>query len=313
MSFARTVKEELVTVPVEFEEQLAEFSAFLNINTEFHIESKLKMLDFKTNSPTVARRFLQLVRTLYQAETSLITQQQTKLKKRQTVIIRIQSKVEDIINEHGLLENPIENQELSTQSDTAKKAYLRAAFLSSGSVNHPKTAEYHLEIFSRSSAQVVFIQQLMNKFDLNAKITQRRNGYIVYLKDAEGIRDFLQLMSAQNSVFKFEDIRIKRDFNNSINRIINCEIANEKKVFIAANKQLKDIEIIETFISDNYIDERIKKVMKLRKENPESSLQELTESYLEMFKEEISKSGLNHRLRKIRQLAEQIKEGRKWY
>ncbi|MBU1141400.1 MAG: DNA-binding protein WhiA [Firmicutes bacterium] len=310
MSFARTVKEELVTVPVELEEQLAEFSAFLNLNTEFHIESKHKMLDFKTNSPTVARRFLHLVRTLYQAETSLITQKQNKLKQRQTIIIRIQSKVEDIVNEHGMFENPLDNQELTTQSREAKRAYLRAAFLSSGSVNHPKTAEYHLEIFSKSSDQIVFIQQLMNYFDLNAKITQRRNGFIAYLKDAEHISDFLQVAGAQNSVFQFEDIRIKRDFNNSINRVMNCEIANEKKVFIAANKQLEDIETIETFTPEHHLDEKMKIVMKLRKDNPESSLLDLTIAYEQIYGESISKSGLNHRLMKIRQLAEQIKEGR---
>ncbi len=311
MSFARTVKEELVTVPIELEEQLAEFSAFLNLNTDFHIESKHKMLDFKTNNPTVARRFLQLVRTLYQAETSLITQKQNKLKQRQTVIIRIQSKVEDIINEHGMFDNPIENQELTTQSPEAKRAYLRAAFLSGGSVNHPKTAEYHLEIFSKNSDQIVFIQQLMNYFDLNAKITNRRHGFIVYLKDAEHISNFLQVAGAQNSLFQFEDIRIKRDFNNSINRVMNCEIANEKKIFIAANEQLKDIETIETFIPEHHIDEKMKMVMSLRKEYPESSLLDLTHTYEELYGDSISKSGLNHRLNKIKLLAEQIREGRK--
>jgi len=311
MSFARTVKEELVTVPIELEEQLAEFSAFLNLNTDFHIESKHKMLDFKTNNPTVARRFLQLVRTLYQAETSPITQKQNKLKQRQTVIIRIQSKVEDIINEHGLFDNPIENQELTTQSPEAKRAYLRAAFLSGGSVNHPKTAEYHLEIFSKDSDQIVFIQQLMNHFDLNAKITNRRHGFIVYLKDAEHISNFLQVAGAQNSLFQFEDIRIKRDFNNSINRVMNCEIANEKKIFIAANEQLKDIDTIEKFIPEHHIDEKVKMVMNLRKEYPESSLLDLTNTYEELYGETISKSGLNHRFHKIKQLAEQIREGRK--
>lgn len=310
MSFARTVKEELVTVPVELDGQLAEFSAFLNLNTEFHIEHKHKMLDFKTNNPTVARRFLQLTRTLYQAETSLMTQKQVKLNQRQTVIIRIQTKVEDIINEHGLFDNPIDNQELTTQSIEAKRAYLRAAFLSSGSVNHPKTAEYHLEIFAKSSDQIIFIQSLMNAFDLNAKITTRRKGFIAYLKDAEHISDFLQVIGAQNSVFQFEDIRIKRDFNNSINRVMNCEIANEKKIFVAANMQLEDIETIETFIPEHHIDEKMKVVMNLRKENPESSLNDLVAIYESTYGETISKSGLNHRFMKIRQLAEQIKEGR---
>ena len=310
MSFAKTVKEELVTLPIELDEQLAEFSAFLNLNTEFHIENKQKMIDFKSNNPTVAKRFLQLVRTLYQAETSLITQKNSKLNQKKSVIIRIESKVEDMINEHQYLDNNIENQELLTQSHEAKRAYLRAAFLTSGSINHPKTANYHLEIFSRDSKQIVFIQQLMNAFDLNARITKRRNGFIVYIKDAEGISSFLQVVGAQNSVFQFEDLRIKRDFNNSINRIMNCEIANEKKVFVAANTQLKEIEIIETFIPIHHIDPKMKQVMDLRKEYPESSLQELTEQFEISYQEKISKSGLNHRLQKIKELAEKIKEGR---
>ena len=310
MSFAKTVKEELVSLPVELEGQLAEFSAFLNLNSEFHIENKLKMIDFKTNNPTVAKRFLQLVRTLYQAETSLIKKKTNQLKARHAIIVRIQSKVDDIISEHSYLENNIENEELLTRSPEAKRAFLRAAFLSGGSINHPKTANYHLEIFSRDSEQIIFMQSLMNTFDLNAKITSRRNGFIVYLKDAEGISGFLQITGAQNSVFQFEDLRIKRDFNNSINRIMNCEIANEKKVFVAANEQLKDIELIETFIPEHYIDHKVKQIIDLRKANPESSLQELTLLYEEVYQEQISKSGMNHRLQKIKQMAEQIREGR---
>ena len=310
MSFAKTVKEELVSVPIGLEEQLAEFSAFLNLHTEFHIENKHKMLDFKTNNPTVAKRFLQLVKTLYQAETSLMTQKQNKLNQKQTVIIRVLSKVEDIVSEHSLLENAIESQELLTQSPDAKKAYLRAAFLSSGSVNHPKTAEYHLEIFATHPDHIVFIQHLMNHFDLNAKVTKRRNGYIAYLKDAEGISDFMQIVGAQNSVFKFEDIRIKRDFNNSINRVMNCEIANEKKTIVASNQQIKDIKLIEKYMQKKDLDERLVNIMSLRKDHPDVSLRELSDLYEQTFKEPLSKSGLNHRLTKIRQLADQIRESR---
>ncbi len=310
MSFAKTVKEELVSVPIGLEEQLAEFSAFLNLHTEFHIENKHKMLDFKTNNPTVAKRFLQLVRTLYQAETSLMTQKQTKLKQKQTVIIRVQSKVEDIVSEHNLLENAIESQELLTQSPDAKKAYLRAAFLASGSVNHPRTAEYHLELYSSHADHIIFIQQLLNHFELNARVTKRRNGYIAYLKDAEGISDFLQIVGAQNSVFKFEDIRIKRDFNNSINRVMNCEIANEKKTIVASNQQIKDIKLIEKYMQIKDIDQRLLNIMELRKNYPDISLRELSEYYEDKYDEPLSKSGLNHRLAKIKKLAEHIRESR---
>lgn len=310
MSFARTVKEELVSQPVDFQEQLAEFAAFLNMSTEFHMTDKRKMLDFKTNNPTVAKRFLQLVRSLYQAETSLMTQKQYKLKQRQTVIIRLSSKVEDIINEHSLLEAPLESAELITQTDETKRAYLRAAFLASGSVNHPKTAEYHLEIYATNSNHIVFIQSLMNAFDLNARITNRRKGFIAYIKDAEAISDFIALVGAQNSVFQFEDIRIKRDFNNSINRIMNCEIANEKKTIVAANQQLKDIELIETHFVMDQLDEKLLKVMEIRKTYSDVSLNELTTYYEQTYDETISRSGINHRLNKIKQLAEKIKEGR---
>jgi DNA-binding protein WhiA len=309
MSFAKTVKEELVSVPVELDEQLAEFSAFINLNAEFHIENKQKMLDFKTNNPTVAKRFLQLVRSLYQAETSLITQRINKLNQRNAIIIRIQSKVEDIVNEHSLLDSPIENQELTTATPEAKQAFLRAAFLSGGSVNHPKTAEYHLEIYTRDPEQAVFLQSVMNYFDLNAKITKRRQGFICYLKDAEGISDFLQIVGAQNSVFHFEDVRIKRDFNNSINRVMNMEIANEKKAIVAANEQLKDIEIVLTYVPESQIDAKSRQVIELRQMYPEASLKELVDLFEETYHDHISKSGLNHRLVKIKQMAKEIKEG----
>jgi len=309
VSFAKIVKEELVTVPIELEEQIAEFSAFINLNGEFHIESKKKMLDFKTNNPTVAKRFLQLVRSLYQSETSLLTQKLNKLNQRNAIIIRIQSNVEDIVNEHGLLDDPIDNEELSTANPEAKKAFLRAAFLAGGSVNHPKTAEYHLEIFTKDANQAVFLQSIMNFFELNAKITKRRQGFICYIKDAQGISDFLQLVGAQQALFQFEDIRIKRDFNNSINRVMNMEIANEKKAIVAANEQMKDIEIVEKYIPKGQIDEKSRQVIELRKAYPEASLMELVDLYEETYHDQISKSGMNHRLVKIRLMAKEIKEG----
>jgi cell division protein WhiA len=307
MSFSRTVKEELVTIPATTDEQLAEFAAFLNLSVDFHIEQRMKMLDFQTTSPTVAKRFLQLTRALYGAQTELITKKEVKLRKHQTVIVRLSSKVEDIINEHSFLEDPVASQEILTASDEQKRAYLRAAFLAKGSVNHPKTSEYHLEIYATSSETIVFIQQLMNHFGLNARIISRRKGFICYLKDAEHISDFIQLTGAQNAVFKYEDLRIKRDFNNSINRVMNCEIANEKKTIVAANSQIDDIALIESYRID--LEPKTLEAIDLRKAHPEASLSELVVRYEEMFGETISKSGLNHRLVKIREIASRIRNG----
>lgn len=307
MSFTKTVKGELVTIPATTDEMLAEFSAFLNMNAEIVLSSKRKTIDFKTTSPTVAKRFLLLTRTLYQSKTELITQKQETLKKRQTIIIRIFTNVDKIINEHDFLGNIIESAKLLTKSTEAKKAFLRGAFLSSGSVNHPKTAEYHLEIFTKNSDLIIFIQSLIVHFDLNAKITKRRNGFICYIKDAEGISDFIQAVGAQNAVFKFEDIRIKRDFNNSINRLMNCEIANEKKILVSANKQVRDIKFLLKILPESKIDNKMQEMMDLRLKYPEASLIELTNYFELEYNEEISKSGINHRLKKIKELAEFIR------
>lgn len=308
MSFAKTVKEELVTVPVNHtQEQLAEFAAFLQLNGDLHLKDNRHFLTFKTNNPTVAKRFLMLTRTLYQAETSLIKKEQQKLTKKPQIIIEIHSKIKDILSEIKLLEPLFESSDILFSKEDAKLAFLRATFLSVGSVNHPKTAEYHLEMSHERDDLAVLIQSMMNRFELNAKIIKRRNQHVVYLKDAEHISEFMMRIGAQNSVFKYEDIRIKRDFNNSINRVMNCEIANEKKVYEASQAQILDIKMLQRYHIK--VTEKIKRIMELRLTHEDANLRELTEIYEQTYQEPISKSGLNHRFQKIKQLAQAIREG----
>ncbi|CCV63714.1 Sporulation regulator WhiA family protein [Alteracholeplasma palmae J233] len=306
MSFAKMVKEELATINKMQDEQLSELAAFMHLNVELEIKNHEKMLWFKTTNPTVARRFLTLVKTLYKTDATLMTSQEHNFKKKNSIHIGIKENVDQILSEHDLFYEQ-ENLELLTQTVETKTAYLRGCFLSSGSVNHPKTGEYHLEIYSDNPTKMVFIQRLMNEFNLNAKITQRRNGYIAYLKEAECIADFLRYIGAVETVFLYDDIRIKRDFNNSINRVINMELANEKKVIQAASEQIEDIEIIEKKIDLNTLSDKIIKAMNLRKKYPDTSLSELTTLYLKEYQETISKSGLNHRYMKIKELANQVR------
>ena len=307
MSFTKLVKEELVTIPVETSEQLAEFAAFLHMNGDITKRDQKLILMFKTNSPTVAKRFLQLARTLYQAETTLLKKQQQKLTKKPQIVIEIDSRVKDILSEIKLLEPLFETSDVLLPSESTKLAFLRAAFLSCGSVNDPKTAQYHLEMSHERDDLSVLIQSFMNYFELNAKIIKRRHHHVVYLKDAEHISEFMMRIGAQNSVFKFEDARIKRDFNNSINRVMNCEIANEKKVYEAASKIIDEITFISSY--NILIDEKIKRVMDLRVLYPDSNLRELTEQYEALYHEPISKSGLNHRFAKIKHIAQALREG----
>lgn len=299
------MKEELVLIHASKEEQLAELSSFIQLNTELSLGNQ-KILWFKSNSATIARRFLGLLKNLYKVETTLMTKAQTNLKKGYRIELGITEDLERIISEHDILSDG--NTELITQTKETKMAFLRGSFLASGSVNHPKTAQYHLEIYSEYQNQIIFIQRLMNEFDLNAKITKRRKGIIVYLKDAEKIADFLRIIGAQETVFLYEEIRIKRDFNNSINRVLNCELANEKKTIQAANQQVEDIELIDRLKIQ--VPDRLKQVMALRREYQEASLKDLVDIFKREYKEKITRSGLNHRFLKIKELADNYRGGK---
>ncbi|CDR30125.1 Sporulation transcription regulator WhiA [Acholeplasma oculi] len=306
MSFAKIVKEELSQLNTTNEEQLAELSAMFDLASELSISNHEQTLWFKSNNPTVSRRFLTMLKRQYKIENTLLTKKQGNFKKGYQIALGVKESLEQIKFEHGIF-NEDDQSDLLTQSPETKLGYLRGAFLTSGSVNDPKTAEYHLEIYGDNSDVILKIQQLMNLFDLNAKITKRRKGFIVYLKDASNIEDFLRLIGASDTVFEYEDIRIKRDFNNSINRILNCEIANEKKTIVAANQQIKDIELILKYRVP--LNEKLQQVVDLRLQNPDASLNELIENFEATYQETITKSGLNHRFKKLSEIALGLKEG----
>lgn len=299
MSFAKTVKEEMTTIPVNQSEMLAEISAFFHLSCEYQQTDNGPVIVYNSRNATVAIRFLKLLRSLYPSDVKLDVKDEKVLTHRKTIKIKILSPVDQIVSEHSL-----ENKDLLVDTPEDKKAYLRAAFLIGGSVNSPKTSNYHLEIYARNSKDILFIQSLMNYFDLNAKIIRRRNGFIAYIKDAEQIANFLIITKAQNSLFKFEDIRIKRDFNNSINRIINCEVANEQKVMESAARQVDDINYVKKHLTLEALNPRLREAADLRLENPDLSLSELEEAYFLKYGKKISRSGLNHRFIKIRELRE---------
>lgn len=306
MTFARSIKEELVHLKRDEKEKLAELASLIQLNGELIINNDGQHIIFKSVNHAITRHFFKLVKDLYDAEMEIVYRETTFKKKELNVIIK--SKVQVIALELGLLSSGTYEYELLTQSVKTKQAYLRGAFLASGSINDPITANYHLEIYTTSKETIVFIQQVANSFNLNSKIAKRRNGFILYLKEAEAISEFLKIIGAYEGVFKYEDLRIQRDFANSINRIINCEIANEKKTLAAANEQLKQIEYIKEHRNLDQLDKSLKEVIILREENPDASLNELSKAYEEKTGEKLSKSGINHRLQKIKDLADEIKE-----
>jgi DNA-binding protein WhiA len=296
MTFTRSIKEELTRLKLSKKENLAEFSAFLALNGEFNKDEIL----FSSKNLATIRRFYSLAKELYNPELETITKADKRIPSKGYLVL-IKSELNKIESEHKL-----EQRDLITQSNDEKRAYLRGAFLAGGSINDPVSANYHLEIYTTDKKEAIFLQRLMNEFLLNAKITKRRESLIVYLKEAEAISEFLKLVSAFSGLFKFEELRIQRDFNNSINRIINCEIANEKKTLDAANEQLLHIGFIKQYMDINNINPKIREIMELREENVDASLLELSYAYEQKYGEKISKSGINHRLNKIKALKDEL-------
>lgn len=306
VSYASEVKQELTKLVVHPEHARVELSALLRMNGSLSLQNHHFVLTAQTENAAIARRIFSLVKQKYGIESELLVRKKMKLKKNNQYLVRINQNTNkiltdlDILDESGLSINTNVPLEVINE-DQRMRSYLRGAFLATGSVNNPETSRYHLEIYSLYEMHNEGIAQMMNYFHLNARTTKRRNGYIVYLKEAEKIADFLQLIGATNSMLKFEDIRIVRDMRNSVNRLVNCENANINKTVAAAERQVENIKHLQATVGLDNLPDKLREIAVLRLENPEVSLKELGDM---VPSGPISKSGINHRLRKLNQLAE---------
>ncbi|WP_201307308.1 DNA-binding protein WhiA [Companilactobacillus farciminis] len=306
VSYASEVKQELTKLVVHPEHARVELSALLRMNGSLSLQNHHFVLTAQTENAAIARRIFSLVKQKYGIESELLVRKKMKLKKNNQYLVRINQDTNkiltdlDILDESGLSINTDVPLEVINE-DQRMRSYLRGAFLATGSVNNPETSRYHLEIYSLYETHNEGIAQMMNYFHLNARTTKRRNGYIVYLKEAEKIADFLQLIGATNAMLKFEDIRIVRDMRNSVNRLVNCENANINKTVAAAERQVENIKHLQATVGLDNLPDKLREIAVLRLENPEVSLKELGDM---VPSGPISKSGINHRLRKLNQLAE---------
>jgi DNA-binding protein WhiA len=309
MSFASDVKSELLSLKADSCCKLAELSALLKIHGDVNISSEGLRIEFSTTNLHIARKVIGNVKELYHSEVDIVSKKQMKLNKNDIYIIIVKDKAEKIINELGLMvstESLLDEPFL--QKECCKRSYLRGAFLASGSINSPKSSSYHLEINTQSENDAMNITELLNVFNLKAKYIKRKKGYIAYIKESEKISDFLRVTGAITALFEYEDERIKRDFVNSITRVINMEIANQNKTLDAANKQLRSISVLENMLDLAKLPKSMREAITLRKNNPEASLNELSDLSYDVFNKVISKSALNHRFRNINDLADQILE-----
>ena len=194
------------------------------------------------------------------------------------------------------------------EKECCKMSLLRASFLIKGSINDPKTNNYHLELVLNDEVEALQLQTILSQVGINGKIITRSKGIVLYLKKAEEIGDFLGYIGAMNARFIFEDLRIKKDLANYVNRIINCDVANEQKVLRSAKSQIDDIEKIEKTMGFLNLSPRLMNAIILRTTHPEDSLAQLSEKSEEEIGRYISKSGLSHCFRDLKELAESIKK-----
>lgn len=308
MSFTKTVKDEVTKLETTKLEDISELSAIVR---EAGILNNNITIVIENNS--VARRTFKLIKAIYGISPS-ITVRNKKLGKGLTYILNINNKNKEILEDLSILDN---NKYLSIpkeyliSDEEQLRAYLRGIFLVSGSVNDPKTSRYHLEFILDTKEYAEFINKLLNSYNLNSKIIKREKNYTVYIKEAEKISDFLRVIKAFSAVMYYEDIRIYRDHKNMTNRLNNCEQANIDKIFITANKQIKDIEKLYELDMVDLLDEKLKEVIEYRMKYKESSLSELASIISLETGKEISKSGLNHRFRKIKEILENIENKKK--
>ncbi len=308
MSFASDVKKELTGLEVHREHAKAELAALIRMNGSLSLVNQQFVLNVQTENAAIARRMYSLLKDHYHAQAELLVRKKMKLKKNNDYILKV-TKAREILDDLSLMDglgfNQIPNPKI-IEKECCTRAYLAGAFLSCGSVNNPETSNYHLEMSFNEEEFAQFIADLINRFELNAKIIKRRNKYVVYLKSSEKIGDFLRAIGASQSVMNFESTRIDRSMSNTVNRWNNCDIANEMKSMATANKQLEDIETVDMFLGLDMLDEKTRAVALIRKKYPELTLNELTEVYYEETGQTISKSGLHHRFKKISEEAKRL-------
>ena len=302
MSFTSIVKNELSKLELEKIEAITELSAILKNNSNID-NNCIKIM---TENPSVARHIFNCLKKIYNITPKITVRKGYNYNKNYIYILELKEKKDLIIKDLSLNTN-IPNSYI-LDDDNLIRIYLRGVFIACGSVNDPKKSRYHLEFMVSTKEYAEFIKNKLNIYNLNSKIIKRDNKFMIYIKEAEKIGDFLRMINAISALLYFEDIRIYRDHKNMTNRLNNCEQANVDKIIETANNQVKDIELIESIGGLDLLDEKVKIAAIYRMKYKEASLVELSEIISLETGVSITKSGLHHRFTKIKELASRIRD-----
>ncbi|MCY7146858.1 DNA-binding protein WhiA [Streptococcus gordonii] len=303
MSFTVKVKEELLGLDTKSKSEL---SAIMKMSGSLGIASQGLTLSITTENAKIARHIYELLLSFYQVKSDIRHHQKTNLRKNRVYTVFLDEKVEDILSDLHLADAFFGIQEgidpLILSDDEASRAYLRGAFLSNGSMRDPESGKYQLEIVSVYLDHAQGLASLMQRFLLDAKTIERKKGAVTYLQRAEDIMDFLIVVGAMEAMAEFEAVKILRETRNDLNRANNAETANIARTVTASMKTINNIvKIMETSGLESLpID--LQEVAHLRVNHPDYSIQQLADS----LSKPLSKSGVNHRLRKINKIADDL-------
>lgn len=312
MSFSSQIKNEISRM--EFEKDcciLAELAAIVRMNGTIQLQRGNKLLlKMTTENAATARRIFTILRNKYNQEIDVVVKKSKQLKKKNIYLIVISDSelVSRILRDIRFIEGKNilkQNYEIDKQiikKRCCRRSYIRGSFLGGGSMSNPERS-YHLEFTSENEDHAKDLAKIINTFGLNAKVIERKYKYIVYLKEASQIGDILNIIGAHQALLKFEDIRVLKDMRNNVNRLVNCETANLSKTINASMRQVDDIKTIQAHDGLENLPPKLREVAYLRLDNRNASLKELGE----MLDPPMGKSGINHRLRKIGQIAEKIR------
>ena len=281
-------------------EQVSELSGLLKNS----IDNSSK-LNITTENAAIARLIFNRLKNNYDALIRVSVKKGYNYNKNYIYGLEVYKNVDNIIKDLSL-DTVVPNSYLIDDEDT-KRAYIRGVFLACGSVNDPKTSQYHMELSFDNLEYANFINDILDSYNLNSKILKRDSRFIVYIKESEKITDFLRIIKATNALLYYENIRIYRNRNNKINRINNCEQANVDKIIQSAKNQIDDINCIIKRDAYQLLDDKVKVAADYRLKYPEESLTELSRIMTMETGTSITKSGLHHRFNKIKLLAQRLK------
>lgn len=299
MSFTAEVKNEIMNNELG---KVALISRLSSIISSGIIDKNIKILTENTN---IARYIFNEIKLNFKIKPKITVRSGYNYNKNYIYILEFNDIT--LLEKLGISKDKIPN-DFIIDDEESKKAYISGAFLMSGSINDPKKSQYHLELLFDNKNYAQFFMNLLNSYYLNSKLLKRDNKYMVYIKESEKISDFLRIINTTNALFYYEDFRIYKDHKNMANRLNNCEQANVDKMIQAATNQVNDITLIKQKGCFDLLDDKLKEVCNYREKYPEASLQELSEIISLETNNYITKSGLNHRFKRINEFANKIKK-----